>query len=118
MKGCRWRLTSWLVKMLTTDGIALRAAPLNDVTALWLTGSCGCGSLIVTTLPRGFQESRSGRSVETTNSAARQMVAVWQKVSQSLRMGQEFAGLSADKLLMEMHPHEKGRTRQQEPYVE
>src|SRR5262244_3967303 len=86
MKGWRGRLTSWLVKMLTTDGIALRAAPLNDVTALGAVVSCVGGSLIATTFPRGFQESRSGRSVETTNSAPRQMVAVWQKVSQSLRM--------------------------------
>src|SRR5688572_10540865 len=74
--------------MFTTEGIALRAAPLNDVIGGWLAVSSrgSCGSLIVTTSLRRFQESRSGRSVETTNSTAREMVAVWQNVSHSLRM--------------------------------
>ena len=87
MNGCRGRLTSWLVKMLTTAGIALRAASLNEVTG-------ARRRLLARRLLdrhrrrlRAVQASRSGRSVETTNSTARQTVAVWQKMSQSLRMG-------------------------------
>src|SRR5687768_11576226 len=72
--------------MLTTDGIALRAAPLNDVSVDWLAVSGGGGSLMVTTSLCSCHENRSGRSVDTTNSTARQTVAVWQKVSHSLRM--------------------------------
>ena len=45
-------MTSWLVKMLTTEGIALRAALLNDVTPPWPGVSCGGGSLIATTILR------------------------------------------------------------------
>ena len=118
-EGCRGRLTSWLVKMLTTDGIALRAAPLNEVIVDWVGASCsGSGSLIVTTSLRRFQESKSGRSVETTNSTARQIVAVWQKVSQSLRMNQESVGLSADKLPMQNHWYQNGRTRKPKNFLE
>ena len=77
-------LTSWCV-MLTTAGIAARR-PAEEVIAA-VSGLLLRGSLIVTTSPRVFHASRSGRKVETTNSTATQMVAVWQNVSQSLRMG-------------------------------
>ena len=62
---------------------------LDEGKRRWLiaaTGSSLCGSLIVTTSPDGVVESRSGRKVEITNSTARHTVAVWQNVSQSLRM--------------------------------
>ncbi len=98
MNGWRWRLTSWLVKMLTTAGIALRAPSLKDAVAR--AGASDGGSLTVTTLLRAFQASRSGRSVETTNRTARQTVAVWAKTSQSLRMGQEFAGQAPAEFLV------------------
>src|SRR5262245_11542274 len=115
MKGCRGRLTSWLVKMLTPDGMALRAAPLNEVIVDWPgASSCGWGSLIVTTSLRKLQDSKSGRSVETTNSTARQTVAVWQKVSQSLRMNKKSVGASAHRIPVESHRYQTGRTRQAE----
>ena len=84
MNGWRGRLTSWLVKIFTTAGMALRAASLNEVTAG--TGDGGSCSFTVTTLLRAFQVRSSGRRVETTNSTARQIVAVWVKTSQSLRI--------------------------------
>ena len=44
-------------------------------------------SRIVTTPPlRPPKDSRSGLRVETTNSTAREIVAAWAKISQSLRM--------------------------------
>src|SRR5262245_38426006 len=89
--------------MLTTAGIALRTALLNDVTAAGAASS-RCGSRTVTTSPCGAPASRSGRRVETTNSTARHTVAVWQNVSQSLRMDQEIVGLIPDDFLR------KGRT--------
>jgi len=66
-------------------GIALRAASLKEAVAR--AGASGGGSFTATTLPRMFQVSKSGRNVETTNSSARQIVALCAKMSQSLRMG-------------------------------
>src|SRR5688572_2996296 len=87
MNGWRGRLTSWLVKMLTTAGMALRAASLNDAVTRTGASAWVSRSLTVTTLLREFQVRRSGRNVETTKSTARQTVAVWANISQSLRMG-------------------------------
>ena len=84
MNGWRFIFTSLLVRMLTTAGIALRAASRTD--AGWMATPspagvrAGAGSA-------GRPGSRSGRSVATTKKAARQMVAVWAKISQSLRIG-------------------------------
>ena len=93
MKGWRGIFTCLLVKMFTTDGIALFAAALNEG---WRAPETGTGltwapfdSVMVTTpLPaccvrRG---SRSGRRVETTSSNARAIVVAWANTNHNLRI--------------------------------
>jgi hypothetical protein len=71
--------------MLTTVGIALRAASLYD--AIARDGATAASRVVTTsTLARVVEPSRSGRNVDTTNRMARQIVVVWAKMSQSLRM--------------------------------
>src|SRR6187431_2739308 len=71
--------------MLTTVGIAFRAASLYDANAR--VGATAASRVVTTsTLARVVEPRRSGRSVDTTNRMARQIVVVWAKMSQSLRM--------------------------------
>ena len=65
-------------------GMALRAASLNEAVAR--AGESTTGSLGVTTPRWGDRDTRSGRSVATTNSTAMLIVAAWAKTSQSLRI--------------------------------
>src|SRR5512134_4163097 len=109
MNGERGRFTSWLVKMLTTAGIAWRAASRNDVTGR--PGVSVRGSVTVTTAPRLFQERRSGRSVETTNRAARQTVAVCANMSQNFRIGRGRRGVADEARYLLALNHSKTRLR-------
>src|SRR5258708_32621584 len=86
MNGCRGTLTSLLVKILTTDGIAFLAAGLNE-TKFGRSRGPSAASLTVTIPPLcPVQETRSGRSVTTTKRAARLRGTAWVNISQSLRI--------------------------------
>src|SRR5450756_1953431 len=83
--------------MLTTAGIAVLAASLND--AILRPGASTGLSAVVTTpaFGRAFHDSRSGRSVVTTNRMPRQIVVVWAKISQSLRIRCKKAAVRVNK---------------------
>src|SRR5687768_15380819 len=89
LRGTR---TSFEVEMLTTEGIALRTAPKYE-SARDTGGAAAAGtSCCMTICGGGRVGSHSGLSVETTNSTARQIVAVCEKMIQRRRMG--FSNLS------------------------
>src|SRR3990172_9982724 len=93
--------------MLTTAGIVFLAASLND--AILRLEASAVGSLTVTTSTLGGarHDSKSGRSVATTNRIPRQIVVVWAKISQSLRMEYREAREACVRLL----PKQAGRGR-------
>src|SRR6059058_594273 len=70
--------------MFTTAGMARFAASLNE--EIFFASPSGEASRMVTTLPRGLHDRRSGRRVVITNRPATQTVAVWQNTSHSLRI--------------------------------
>src|SRR5688572_19356090 len=109
MNGWRCIFISFVVKMFTTAGMARLAASLKDETLR--TSGSGGASRIVTTLPRPLHARRSGRSVMTTKSAATHTVAVWQNVSQSLRIIGEEAAASSARMLFSAGTREADATK-------
>src|SRR4029077_16017789 len=93
MNGWRLSFTSLLVEIFTTEGIALRAARLYELTALPATGASSLGwgcprdSVIGRTPPALRPVNRSGRRVCTTRRIPKAMVVAWGKASQILRIG-------------------------------